>query len=100
MFGLQYRFRSTQNIIEELRRYDDKKTIIFFYDDNFTANPKRTKELLHAVIKENFKFKWTTQVRADVAKDLEMVRLMKKAGCHTLYIGFESVNPLRPHNPF
>ncbi len=93
MFGRQYRFRSTQNIIEELRRYDDKKTIIFFYDDNFTANPKRTKELLHAMIKENFKFKWTTQVRADVAKDLELVRLMKKAGCHTLYIGFESVNP-------
>jgi radical SAM superfamily enzyme YgiQ (UPF0313 family) len=93
MFGKQYRFRSTQNIIEELHRYNDKKTIIFFYDDNFAANPKRTKELMHAMIKENFKFKWTTQVRADVAKDLEMVRLMKKAGCHTLYIGFESVNP-------
>jgi anaerobic magnesium-protoporphyrin IX monomethyl ester cyclase len=93
MFGKQYRFRSTQNIIEELRRYNDKKNIIFFYDDNFAANPKRTKELLQAMIEENFKFKWTTQVRADVAKDLELVRLMKKAGCHTLYIGFESVNP-------
>lgn len=93
MFGKQYRFRSTQNIIEELRRYNDKRNIIFFYDDNFAANPKRTKELLHAMIEENFKFKWTTQVRADVAKDLELVRLMKKAGCHTLYIGFESVNP-------
>jgi radical SAM superfamily enzyme YgiQ (UPF0313 family) len=45
------------------------------------------------MIKENFKFKWTTQVRADVAKDLELVKLMQRAGCHTLYIGFESVNP-------
>jgi radical SAM superfamily enzyme YgiQ (UPF0313 family) len=93
MFGKRYRFRSTQNIIEELRLYNDKKNIIFFYDDNFAANPKRTKELLHAMIEENFKFKWTTQVRADVAKDLELVRLMQIAGCHTLYIGFESVNP-------
>jgi radical SAM superfamily enzyme YgiQ (UPF0313 family) len=93
MFGKQYRFRSAQNIIEELRLYNDKKNIIFFYDDNFAANPKRTKELLHAMIKENFKFKWTTQVRADVAKDIELVRLMQRAGCHTLYIGFESVNP-------
>jgi radical SAM superfamily enzyme YgiQ (UPF0313 family) len=93
MFGKQYRFRSTQNIIEELRRYNDKKNIIFFYDDNFAANPKHTKELLHAMIEENFKFKWTTQVRADITKDLELVKLMKKAGCHTLYIGFESVNP-------
>jgi radical SAM superfamily enzyme YgiQ (UPF0313 family) len=93
MFGRQYRFRSTQNIIEELRLYNDKKTLIFFYDDNFAANPKHTKELLHAMIKENFKFQWTTQVRADVAKDLELVKLMQRAGCHTLYIGFESVNP-------
>jgi len=93
MFGKRYRFRSTQNIIEELRLYNEKKNIIFFYDDNFAANPKHTKELLHAMIEENFKFKWSTQVRADVAKDLELVKLMQKAGCHTLYIGFESVNP-------
>lgn len=93
MFGKKYRFRSSQNIIEELRMYNDKKNIIFFYDDNFAANPRHTKELLYAMIEENFKFKWTTQVRADVAKDVELVRLMKKAGCHTLYIGFESVNP-------
>ncbi len=93
MFGRQYRFRSTENIIEELRRYNNRKNLIFFYDDNFTADRKRVKELLETMIREKFKFKWTTQVRADVAKDLELVRLMKKAGCHTLYIGFESVNP-------
>ncbi|MFZ2055248.1 MAG: radical SAM protein [Candidatus Aminicenantales bacterium] len=93
MFGKKYRFRSTENIIEELRRYNERKKLIFFYDDNFTADRKRAKLLLEAMIQERFKFKWTTQVRADVAKDLELVRLMKKAGCHTLYIGFESVNP-------
>jgi len=93
MFGRRYRFRSTENIIQELRRYNDRKNCLFFYDDNFTANRQRAKDLLEAMIRERFKFKWTTQVRADVAKDPELVRLMKKAGCHTLYIGFESVNP-------
>jgi anaerobic magnesium-protoporphyrin IX monomethyl ester cyclase len=93
MFGKKYRFRSTENIIAELRRYNNRKKLIFFYDDNFTADRKRAKDLLEAMIRERFKFKWTTQVRADVAKDLELVKLMKKAGCHTLYIGFESVNP-------
>ena len=29
----------------------------------------------------------------DIAKDPELVNLMKKAGCHTVYIGMESVNP-------
>jgi radical SAM superfamily enzyme YgiQ (UPF0313 family) len=93
MFGRKYRCRSTENIIEELRRYNRRRNIIFFYDDNFAANPARTKDLLEAMIREKFKFIWTTQVRADIVRDLELVRLMKKAGCHTLYIGLESVNP-------
>jgi radical SAM superfamily enzyme YgiQ (UPF0313 family) len=93
MFGRKYRFRSTENIIEELRLYNDRKTLIFFYDDNFSADPKRTRDLCEAMIREKFRFKWTTQVRADVARDPDLVRLMRKAGCHTVYIGFESVNP-------
>jgi radical SAM superfamily enzyme YgiQ (UPF0313 family) len=93
MFGKKYRFRSTENVIEELRRYDRAKSSVFFYDDNFAANRERTKELLQAMIRERFTFPWTTQVRADLARDVELVRLMRDAGCHTVYIGFESVNP-------
>jgi radical SAM superfamily enzyme YgiQ (UPF0313 family) len=93
MFGKKYRFRSAENVLAELRQYNSRKNMIFFYDDNFTANRKRTKELLEGMIREKFKFHWTTQVRADVAKDVDLVRLMKRAGCHTLYIGFETVNP-------
>ena len=46
MFGKKYRFRSTDNIIGELKRYDKRGNAVFFYDDNFAANPERTKELL------------------------------------------------------
>lgn len=94
MFGKKYRFRSTENIIAELRRYDHPKNALFFYDDNFAANRERTKALLQAMIREGFHFQWTTQVRADIARDTELVGLMKKAGCHTVYIGFETANPL------
>jgi len=93
MFGKKYRYRSTENIMQELRLYNSRKNFLFFYDDNFTAHPARAKELLKAMIKEKLKFHWSTQVRVDIAKDIELVRLMKKAGCHTLFIGFESVNP-------
>jgi radical SAM superfamily enzyme YgiQ (UPF0313 family) len=93
MFGKKIRYRSTENIIKELRQYNEKKNVIFFYDDNFTANRKRAKELLVAMMREKFTFKWSTQVRADVAKDQELVQLMSKAGCETVYIGFESVDP-------
>ena len=46
MFGKTFRFRSTENIIGELRRYNDRKNSIFFYDDNFAANRQRAKELV------------------------------------------------------
>jgi radical SAM superfamily enzyme YgiQ (UPF0313 family) len=93
MFGRKYRFRSTENIMEELRLYSGRKAAIFFYDDNFAADPKRTRDLCEAIIREKLKITWTTQVRADVTRDPELVGLMKKSGCHTVYIGFESVNP-------
>ena len=38
-------------------------------------------------------FNWSTQVRSDIARDPEMLDLMAQAGCTTLYIGFESVDP-------
>jgi radical SAM superfamily enzyme YgiQ (UPF0313 family) len=93
MFGRKYRFRSTENIIRELQQYRKGKYFIFFYDDNFTANPDQTKKLMKEMIKEEFKFKWSAQVRADVARDESLIRLMRKAGCKTVFIGFESVNP-------
>lgn len=93
MFGKKYRFRSTENIINELKKYNPKKHFIFFYDDNFTANRERAKKLLNEMIKQRLKFNWSTQVRTDIAKDQELLNLMKKARCKVLYIGFESVDP-------
>jgi radical SAM superfamily enzyme YgiQ (UPF0313 family) len=93
MFGRKYRHRSTENVIEEMRRYDPKKHFLFFYDDNFCANPAHTRELLQAMIRENFGFRWSTQVRVDVARDPQLLDLMWKAGCRTLFIGIESVDP-------
>ncbi|RPJ07239.1 MAG: radical SAM protein [Spirochaetaceae bacterium] len=94
MFGKRYRYRSTESVLAELERYNPKNDKIFFYDDNFAANKKRTKELLRAMIDRGFKFKWSTQVRSDVAKDTELLELMYQAGCRILYIGFESVDPV------
>jgi radical SAM superfamily enzyme YgiQ (UPF0313 family) len=93
MFGKKFRFRSVESVLQELRRYDTREHFVFFCDDNFTANKRRARELLEAMIAEGFRFQWSTQVRTDLARDPELARLMKRAGCHTVFIGFESVNP-------
>lgn len=90
MFGREYRFRSAKNIIKEMKSRNTKQ--FFICDDNFAAHPKRTSVLLELMLKNKIRH-WACQVRADVAKDKELMNLMSKAGCSVVCVGFESVNP-------
>jgi len=94
MFGQKYRFRSKENVIKELENHRNcGGNWVFFYDDNFIAHKKRTKDLLSTMIEKKLTPPWTAQVRVEVAKDQELMDLMKKSKCNTVYIGFESINP-------
>lgn len=90
-FGRGFREKSIPRVMEEIRKQRGKH--VFFCDDNFAMNRSRTKELLHAMIAEGVPGEWSAQVRADVAKDDELLRLMAESNCYTVYIGFESINP-------
>ena len=89
IFGRKYRFRSAENVIEELQ--DKRKKQIFFCDDNFTANPQRTDKLLSLMVKNKIS-RWACQVRCDIAKNTALLRKMYEAGCKVVCIGFESIN--------
>lgn len=90
MFGREYRFRSAENIIKEMKSRNTKQ--FFICDDNFAAHPKRTRALLNLMLKNKIRH-WVCQVRADVAKDNELINLMSQAGCSVVCVGFESINP-------
>lgn len=91
IFGRKYRFREDESILEELAQLKHKN--IFIYDDNFAANPGRTKALLEKMLQRGLTPRWTAQVRADVARDRDLLRLMKRSNCFVLTLGLESVNP-------
>ena len=94
MFGQKYRFRKKELVLEELRNNKELgSNWVFFYDDNFIANRSRTKELLSTMIEKKLTPNWTAQLRVEVGKDPELLDLMRRSNCHTVYIGFESVNP-------
>lgn len=93
MFGRKFRYRSVDSVMSELAAYDDRDHFVFFCDDNFTANRRRARELVEAMLGAGMRFQWSTQVRTDLAGDPGLVRLMHRAGCHTVFIGFESINP-------
>jgi radical SAM superfamily enzyme YgiQ (UPF0313 family) len=91
MFGRRYRFRSTESVLEEIKA--KKPRWIFFYDDNFAANKEHTKEFLRRKIDAGITTPYGAQVRIDVAKDEELLDLLRRSNCDILYIGFESINP-------
>ena len=37
--------------------------------------------------------RWSTQTSVKVARDLELLEMMKQSGCFRLFIEFESINP-------
>jgi len=94
MFGKKYRFRSSENVLEEIEsRISQGFRRFFFSDDNFTADRERIKVLLEEFLSRKLSFRWTAQVRVDVAKDTELLKLMSRTNCRLLMIGFESINP-------
>lgn len=95
MFGRRYRFRNTEDVLRELEVLHRRspRASIFFYDDNFIANTRRTKELLRGMLERGIKVKWTAQATVRVVRDRELLELMRESGCLFLYLGLESINP-------
>ena len=87
-----FRMRPVENVIEDIR-YDDfprwwQRKIVWFWDDNLTANRPYIKELLNKIVP--FRRWWLTQASMDIAKDLELIGLMKKSGCIGVFFGIET----------
>jgi len=101
MFGQRMRYRTIDpdhpnGVIAELKaRKAEGLKGVFFYDDNFCANIRRTKELLENMIRADAVPRaWSAQVRAtEIVRDHELLRLMQRTNCIMVYVGLESINP-------
>lgn len=91
MHGHQYRTRSIKNIVEEFeyiqKQMPEIKEVVI-EDDTFTANVPRVREFCQALIKKDNQLKWNVNARVDL--DLKTMKLLKKAGCRLIIVGFES----------
>jgi radical SAM superfamily enzyme YgiQ (UPF0313 family) len=84
-FGDSIRFRTNKSVVDELlllkaRASSERGQIaVFFIDDNFAINVKRTKSLLRDIIAANAQVHW--------------VDLIAAAGGKWIFIGMESIDP-------
>ncbi len=98
-FGDSIRFRSDESVVDEmlrlkaLGRRDNGKVVVFFIDDNFAINIKRTKSLLRAIIAAGAELPWVAQISANLLRDEELVDLIVASGGRWIFIGMESIDP-------
>lgn len=99
--GSAMRYKSPEQIVEEVRDiyrtavHDNYIKQLFITDDNVVGNRERAYELMtRALIPLNEEFDiggWTCQCSINIARDIEMLGLMKRAGCQHIFIGFETL---------
>ena len=90
--GMTYNLRSVENVIEEFKYIKTEIPQIkslMFQDDTFTG--ERAAAVCEAKIKAGIKLPFSCYARGNM--DLETLKLMKKASCLNLHVGYESADP-------
>lgn len=84
--------RSVPHIIEELKwvqRLGFRE--VFINDATFTFDHKWNTEIFEAMLSQSIDLAWFCTTRAHCL-DRDLLKLMKRAGCHTIGIGMESAD--------
>jgi radical SAM superfamily enzyme YgiQ (UPF0313 family) len=92
VFGSRVRFHSAHYILDMIgyliRRFHIRE--IIFEDDQFLLKTSRVKEFCEGLLRQQNRISWSCSGRVDSVKDIELLRLMKRAGCWQINYGIES----------
>ncbi len=80
--------RPIKDVIKDIKVINKK--YIYFIDDNFISDIDYTFELLKHIKRMNIR--WGCAVTTNIYKHVDLLEEMAKAGCQSVFIGFESIN--------
>ncbi|MFO0880388.1 MAG: DUF4070 domain-containing protein [Gemmataceae bacterium] len=95
MYGRKMRYKPTEQILAEVQAWHDLGVAqVFFADDNFVGNRANTKAMLRALAEWNKKqerpLSFYTQASVDMARDEELLSLLREANFISVFLGIES----------
>jgi len=91
MYGRKLRMRRPELVVDEMEydmRMFPKLREIMFETDTFNADPNHVRGICNEILDRGLDITWSCNVRMDM--DLDLLPLMKKAGCRMLMEGPES----------
>ncbi|HMJ85292.1 MAG TPA: DUF4070 domain-containing protein, partial [Vicinamibacterales bacterium] len=97
LYGRQPRMKTPQQIIGELDTIfsqPNPPTTLYFVDDNFIGNRKAAKEMLPHLVewqkKNHYPVMFACEATLNIAKQTEILALMKEAGFTGMFVGIET----------
>jgi radical SAM superfamily enzyme YgiQ (UPF0313 family) len=92
IYGNRYHARSPQHVVSELKWLKSGYAFdhIWFCDDIFGLRPGWVNEFADLVEKEDLRFKFKIQARADLLLTDDNVLALARAGCDNIWMGAES----------
>ena len=96
MWGRRVRWRSPGNVLAELKASVERLGLaqFHFWDDNLMLNRDYIETLCRLIVAEGMRIRWTGLTRAShVARNGDLMPLLREAGCIGLEVGIESANP-------
>jgi len=92
IYGNRYNSRSPENVVSELKMLKERFQFdhIWFCDDIFGLKPGWVSAFAELVEKENLKFQFKIQARADLLLQEDYIKALARAGCENVWIGAES----------
>ncbi len=94
VFKSSFRYNSPEYMLKMLLHLKERYGIrhINFYDDLFTLHKKRVVGFCNLMLEREPGVTWNCAVRAEHI-DLDLLKLMKKAGCWMISLGIETGDP-------
>ncbi len=87
----KYLFRPVDEVIrdiQEVKRLGFKR--FYLIDDNIASNPKYLRELCEKI--KPLKMKWASQCAIHLAKNTELLKIVRDSGCDLMSFGVESIS--------
>ena len=90
----EFRYRTIDNVIEEIEHWVAKgQTNFFCHDSIINGNPKWLKQFCETIIEKGLKITFGGNMRLQAPmRDLDTMRLYRKAGLMKMITGFESAS--------
>jgi radical SAM superfamily enzyme YgiQ (UPF0313 family) len=90
----EFRYRNVDNVIDEIKYWVSKgETNFFCHDSIINGNPKWLKEFCEKIIENDLHINWGGNMRLQsTMRDLDTMRLYRKAGLTKMITGFESAS--------